>query len=327
MMSAELPAALDDKSKWGDPMLRHAFTKRLDRRQITWLRTAASTAVIALATLAAGCGTDATTAAPARTPSSRPHATVFDITTTPVLWDQSTVGAAHGHVTVDAVHADDFIVPAGKIWTISQLLFTGDLSQPNFPSFDALTIEIHSDNNASPGDLIASNTLTPTATEPTVCGGCLRTDFLYTLGAPLALTGGRYWIVLRIGAGGEFTWQTSTQHLGVNAQFSFQGSAFFDEGSDFAFVVYGIEDTPATLTGNLETTLEGLGLDHGTANSLDAKLQAILAALDRGNTQAACNGLATFINEVNAQTGNKITPAQAATLIAAANQIRTTLGC
>jgi len=62
--------------------------------------------------------------------------------------------------------------------------------------------------------------------------------------------------------------------------------------------------------------VQSLGLPSGTANSLSVKLQGAAGALDRGNLQAACGNLGAFLNEVNAQTGRKLTAAQADLLTA-----------
>ncbi|WP_256623290.1 FIMAH domain-containing protein [Methanolobus chelungpuianus] len=71
-------------------------------------------------------------------------------------------------------------------------------------------------------------------------------------------------------------------------------------------------------------TIEGLKecIDHhysqgdisgqGTYNSLMAKADAAQAAADRGQTDTAGNILNAFINQVNAQNSNKITPEVAA---------------
>jgi hypothetical protein len=69
-------------------------------------------------------------------------------------------------------------------------------------------------------------------------------------------------------------------------------------------------------------------LAHGVTNSLDAKLQNALAALDsvnNGNSPTACNKLASFINEVESH--QELSTAQATELINAANRIMRTLGC
>ncbi len=78
---------------------------------------------------------------------------------------------------------------------------------------------------------------------------------------------------------------------------------------------------------NLIAQVQRLGLPSGTANSLSVKLQGAASALDRGNSEAACGNLGAFLNEVNAQTGRKLTSAQADVLTAEATRIRAVLGC
>jgi len=65
----------------------------------------------------------------------------------------------------------------------------------------------------------------------------------------------------------------------------------------------------------------------GPGNSLAAKLNATLTSLAASDQASACSTLQSFINEVQAQAGKKITLDQAAQLLSAANQIRSVLGC
>ena len=80
-------------------------------------------------------------------------------------------------------------------------------------------------------------------------------------------------------------------------------------------------------TSSLIALVASFGLPAGTAKSLTMKLAAALAAINGGNVSGACSSLTSFINEVTAQSGKKLTAAQAAQLIAAASQIKTVLGC
>lgn len=67
-----------------------------------------------------------------------------------------------------------------------------------------------------------------------------------------------------------------------------------------------------------------LNLQQGIENNLDAKLHAAinaLADLNENNDVAAINVLQAFINAVEAQSGKKIPEAEAATLIAAVQNI------
>jgi hypothetical protein len=89
----------------------------------------------------------------------------------------------------------------------------------------------------------------------------------------------------------------------------------------------------ASVTGlitSLATFVQTLNVAGGIANSLDAKLQTVLAALDdasAGNTASVCNRMAAFVNEVRAQTGKALTEAQANQLTAMAGHIRRVLDC
>jgi HYR domain-containing protein len=73
----------------------------------------------------------------------------------------------------------------------------------------------------------------------------------------------------------------------------------------------------------LLTSVTGVGPGTSLAN----KVTLIQSYVTANNTAAACDALTGFINEVNAQTGKKITPAQAASFISQAQAIEATLGC
>ena len=79
--------------------------------------------------------------------------------------------------------------------------------------------------------------------------------------------------------------------------------------------------SPSGSIQQLITTVNGMNLPQGTTTSLDAKLNATLNSLNGGNTNAAANQLNAFINEVDAQTGKAILPAQALQLITVAQGI------
>lgn len=86
--------------------------------------------------------------------------------------------------------------------------------------------------------------------------------------------------------------------------------------------------TPLEAINNTIDLVQTYNLQQGIENSLDAKLSATkdsLNSLNNHNDVAAVNSLQAFINAVNAQRGNKITDAQADTLIAEANALITYL--
>jgi hypothetical protein len=85
--------------------------------------------------------------------------------------------------------------------------------------------------------------------------------------------------------------------------------------------------TPGTAIGDLQDLVASMGIHHGITNALNSKLQNALDALAIPDTAGACFWMQSFLNLVNAQTGKKITPAQAQQLTSAASDIRTQLGC
>lgn len=88
-----------------------------------------------------------------------------------------------------------------------------------------------------------------------------------------------------------------------------------------------LSGTPGQKLTDLDAQVRALGLPNGVANSLLVKLQGAQAALDSGDTSAACGKLGAFVNEVQAQSGKKIPTIEAAALVAAANDLRAQLGC
>ena len=97
--------------------------------------------------------------------------------------------------------------------------------------------------------------------------------------------------------------------------------------NDVTDVVIGAPQSITQLTNNLTNTVNGFNLQSGTANSLDAKLQAVQASLAANDVTDACIQISSFVSEVMAQSGKKLTVAQANQLLARANVIKTSLGC
>ena len=101
------------------------------------------------------------------------------------------------------------------------------------------------------------------------------------------------------------------------------------ESSDAVGVTTGFVASPPAPSqiGALIAVVTGFGLPHGTETSLQAKLSAAQAALGSGNVAAACGDMNALINQTNAQSGKKLTVAQANLIITMATAIRVTLGC
>lgn len=75
------------------------------------------------------------------------------------------------------------------------------------------------------------------------------------------------------------------------------------------------------LTQELIGAVEDLNLSRGMENSLISKLEAVIKSLDRGRNNAAVNQLGAFINQVEAQSGKKLSDEEADGLIEAAQEV------
>ena len=94
----------------------------------------------------------------------------------------------------------------------------------------------------------------------------------------------------------------------------------------YAFT-FQVPSSTANQINDLIALVNSFNLPAGTANSLITKLQNAQAAIDASDTATACNSLTAFINACQAQSGKKLTAAQATQLINSATLIKTHLGC
>jgi hypothetical protein len=109
-----------------------------------------------------------------------------------------------------------------------------------------------------------------------------------------------------------------------NGTFTTRGRIEDKDGGFTDYTAVIIVLTPSEAIEDLADIIEDLNLQQQIENSLDAKLDSALRALDdlnENNDAAAINSLQAFINAVEAQRGNKITDEQADTLISAAQAI------
>lgn len=79
--------------------------------------------------------------------------------------------------------------------------------------------------------------------------------------------------------------------------------------------------------GDLQRAVAGLDLQEGTETSVQAKLSAALDALNAHDVVDACGSLGALINQINAQTGKKISLSDAQALLATVQRIRSAAGC
>ena len=86
-----------------------------------------------------------------------------------------------------------------------------------------------------------------------------------------------------------------------------------------------IELTPTEAIEDLIDRVQGLELNRGIENALIRTLGAAIRSLDRGRTNVTCNQIRSFINQVNALKGKKISDAEARALIEKARKIIDTL--
>jgi hypothetical protein len=82
----------------------------------------------------------------------------------------------------------------------------------------------------------------------------------------------------------------------------------------------------ADATANLLTKVNSAGLDHGLRTALDSKLQAAITYFNAGDTADGVSQLRAFINQVNAQRGQKVAPATADDFLASAERIIAAVG-
>jgi hypothetical protein len=78
---------------------------------------------------------------------------------------------------------------------------------------------------------------------------------------------------------------------------------------------------PATMVGDLRTTVQGMSIKQGVKNGLLAKLDAAHKSAREERYTATRNQLGAFINQVSAQSGKALTAQQARELTNSANAI------
>jgi hypothetical protein len=98
-------------------------------------------------------------------------------------------------------------------------------------------------------------------------------------------------------------------------------------GENSDVLVRPVAPGPEQALTDLIALVRGFSLPHGLENSLTSKLENAQKSLEAGNLSAACGKTGAFVNQVEAQSGKTLTIGQVSQLIAAAESIRTMLGC
>ena len=291
------------------------------RRRI-WPRTVTLIGIVAVA----ACAPDQATSP--RAHARAPQASARDLTPAateqllyqqpPVLGNQHSISAPQGSEL-----AADFTVPAGLRWRVTRIVVLGAAYN------GTLGITVYPDAGGRPGtSIVASATPTLSSSTAPLDPCCGTSIFAYDVPITFTVDPGRYW-VSELGpffaqksptTGPELLIGTSTPGVWLTAP------GLGDNG-DIAFYIYGTVESVAEGLAGLQTTLAGLGLDRGTLNSFQVKLKGATDALTAGDETSACRLLQDLINAINAQSGKKLTAAQASALVAEVGRIRGLIGC
>jgi hypothetical protein len=271
--------------------------------------------VVALAL--AACDASAPTSA---TRANDARASLLTAAATPILallYQQTTT---EGYVRLcfeGFTCADDFVVPIGETWTVTDVALTGtgggNAAVPT-------QVQFYRDVGGLPGALLQSFSVPPTSVTPEVPP--FISNYFRALPAPLVLTAGTYWIAAR-----DFGWAVVKPPVNNWASGKFGADPWFRfPEEDFAFRLY----TGQTPNGSIEAlrlTVAGIGLPQGIANSVDAKLQAALLALASDDRETACDALQALLNHVRAQRTKHIPAGDADAINAAVTAVRSEIGC
>ena len=289
---------------------------------------------VALLELAA-CAPDGTTS-PGRLGAPVRHSSDVSVAATEqLLYDQPPVSGTNlftGGILQDA-YAVDFVIPPGGKWTVTRVVVIGQGINPDNPGLGMFQINLFKDDGSGHlGDIVTSTIGRVPESPANSC--CLTDVFDYSRSLDHVLAPGRYWITNRL---------TSFGLRGFNPQYAATKGLPAQIGDDtynpwgplpaatpykdFAFQVYGTVESPVTAATNLLTTIGAFGLADGTFTSLQSKINAGLAALASGNKSAACTAFQDLINATSAQSGKKLTEAQATIIIDEATRIRVIIGC
>jgi hypothetical protein len=196
--------------------------------------------------------------------------------------------------------------------------------------YKPVTLRIFSDGGGVRGALLQTYSLLPVKQEHLPCTSCAGSNYLFRLAQPLTLAPGTYWLGVSMPDGGVFTWWTAAQQRGYAAAISKDNGPWATVPGtpfDFTFVLYGVDNSPLTAAENIQGTLVSFGLEDGMFTSLNAKPHVVVSSIAAEDIASACKALNDFANQVNAQTGKKLTIAQAAQLLDMANALRRQIGC
>ena len=153
--------------------------------------------------------------------------------------------------------ADNFVLTATT--TVGELMVWGGYFPSDTPSADTFTVIFHQDSGGLPGAVIASESGTPSRmVTGVVLFGVAEYEYVYTLGSPVTLDAGTYFVEVfndTSGNSDSFFWETGNLDPvnGIAGQaFAFEnpGSSWsYDASEDMAIVLFEAGQVP---TGTLQ---------------------------------------------------------------------------
>ncbi|HEY8181388.1 MAG TPA: hypothetical protein VII32_04060 [Thermoanaerobaculia bacterium] len=237
--------------------------------------------------------------------------------------------------------------PDGNLWftetfgnNIGRITPGGVVTEFGIPTFNSAVhwIARGSDGNMwfteNSGNKIGSITMNGVITEFPIPTPIAHPEQI-TIGPDLAMwfteSSGNANKIARVTTNGVFTEYLVPTPLAAPYGIAFgpDGNIWFTESGNTKKVGKLIPDAQPPSMSALRHKVTSLRIPTGLADSLLSKLDAADAALQRGNTNAACGQLRAFINEVSAQSGRgrPISAADGADLINTAQDIRSSLNC
>jgi hypothetical protein len=166
--------------------------------------------------------TNTPTATPSATPTSSPAIILYDQYDNPAptpggVTSQDFEPALDNY---DSFAADDFVVPAGQRWNITQVHVIGEYSEPPVP-LDSFHVFFYRDSATLPGTLVASRVANPYS-------GFV--DFVITLTSPVTLTEGTYWVSVQaredFNTSGQWFWDNRLVISNAGAAWQNPGGGF-----------------------------------------------------------------------------------------------------
>jgi hypothetical protein len=122
--------------------------------------------------------------------------------------------------TFDSFAADDFVVPGGQTWNITEVDVAGEYGNGPGPAA-SFHVFFYTDSATLPGTLVATRLANPFS------GGA---NALITLTTPVTLTAGTYWVVVQaredLATGGQWFWDNRTVTSNSGAAWQNPGGGF-----------------------------------------------------------------------------------------------------